>query len=81
MLFAAKPPEPKKQPEPKQELEVIVELEEVAKVRAWRREVLEGEGFGACGDVIADDLGVDLHQAVNLRRAGCSPEMVAQLLL
>lgn len=50
-------------------------------VVAWRRETLERSGYPP---ELADDIAsadVDLHRAVDLLSAGCSPELAAQILL
>jgi hypothetical protein len=49
-------------------------------VVAWRRESLERAGYPAA---LADDIAssdADLHQAIDLLRAGCTPELAAQIL-
>jgi hypothetical protein len=54
---------------------------EQAKVESWRLHVLIGEGFPL---PIAERLamsGADLHTCVDLKRQGCAPATVAEILL
>ena len=62
-------------------LEALVESEHDQVVR-WREHELERVGFDiALARTLARRLDVDLHQAVDLVNNGCSPDLVARILL
>ena len=50
-------------------------------VVAWRRESLERAGYPGelAEEIAASD--ADLHQAIDLLLAGCTPELASQILL
>ena len=52
------------------------------RITRWRAEELERAGFEqAAAALIAARWDVDLHDATDLVRAGCSPELALQILL
>lgn len=52
------------------------------RIERWRMYELERAGFGiALARTLAGRHEVDLHQALNLIDRGCSPELVARILL
>ena len=62
-----------------------LELQETAEaelVRGWRREALLRAGYPyAAAERLAGLPHVDLHQAVDLLRNGCTPETAEQILV
>jgi hypothetical protein len=62
-------------------LEALAPTEHDQVVR-WREHELERAGFElALARTLARRLDVDLHQAVDLLNRGCSPDLVARILL
>lgn len=52
------------------------------RITRWRTEELVRAGFEpAAASLIAARLDVDLHDATDLLRAGCAPELALQILL
>ena len=57
-------------------------VDEAAEVLAWRFDTLCRCGFGLdAAAVIAANVEVDLHRAVDLVERGCPPETAARILL
>jgi hypothetical protein len=57
-------------------------VDEAAEVLAWRFDALCRSGYDLdAAAVIAANVEVDLHDAVDLVRRGCSPELAARILL
>ncbi len=55
---------------------------ELERIERWRAEELERAGFEPSAAVLlATRMDVDLHYAIDLLRAGCSPELALQILL
>ena len=55
---------------------------EIERIEAWRAERLEAAGYdGKSAAELATRHYVDLHQAVDLRRNGCSQELALAILL
>jgi hypothetical protein len=51
-------------------------------IRHWRLEQLQRAGYGRReARVLARQVEVDLHQAINLVSRGCSPELALRILL
>lgn len=56
--------------------------DEAAEVLAWRFDALCRSGFDLdAAAVLAANVEVDLHQAVDLVGRGCSPELATRILL
>ena len=63
------------------DLEVRVESE-IQRIERWRAEELERAGYSARDAMkVAQRHDVDLHAAVDLIRAGCSPDLALAILL
>jgi hypothetical protein len=63
------------------EIEIFEEDEE-QRVRWWRQEALERAGYGVnLAAELARSPHVDVHQAVELLRRGCPPELALKILL
>lgn len=59
----------------------IIETEQ-ERIERWRAEELERAGFeAAAASLLACRGDVDLHYAIDLLQAGCSPELALQILL
>ena len=59
----------------------IIETEQ-ERIERWRAEELERAGFeAAAASLLAGRNDVDLHYAIDLLRAGCSPELALEILL
>ena len=57
-------------------------VDETAEVLAWRFDALCRTGYDLdAAAVIAANVEVDLHDAVDLVRRGCPPELAARILL
>ena len=57
-------------------------VDEAAEVLAWRFDALCRTGFDLdAAAVIAANVEVDLHEAIDLVRRGCPPELAARILL
>lgn len=57
-------------------------IDEAAEVLAWRFDALCRSGYDLdAAAVIAANVEVDLHEAVNLVTRGCPPELAARILL
>jgi hypothetical protein len=57
-------------------------VDEAAEVRAWRFEALCRSGYESEAAVmLAANVEVDLHDAVDLVRRGCPPALAARILL
>ena len=57
-------------------------VDEAAEVRAWRFEALFRCGYDRdAAVVLAANVEVDLHDAVDLVRSGCPPTLAARILL
>ena len=57
-------------------------VDEAAEVAAWRFDALCRSGYGLdAAAVIAANVEVDLHDAVDLVRRGCPPELATRILL
>ncbi len=57
-------------------------VDEAAEVLAWRFDALCRSGYDLdAAAVIAANVEVDLHDAVDLVRRGCSPELAARILI
>lgn len=55
---------------------------EQGRIISWRVERLVAAGYdGAAALTIGMDFTIDLHEAINLVRAGCSPETALRILL
>ena len=55
---------------------------ELERIERWRQEELERAGYDSDGAAaIAVRLDIDLHQAVDLVRGGCPPEVALAILL
>jgi hypothetical protein len=51
-------------------------------VRSWRTEALERGGYpAALARKLAELMYVDVHQATDLLRRGCSPELALKILV
>lgn len=51
-------------------------------VYKWRRRTLREAGYDRrTADLLASQVDVDLHKAVDLIRVGCPPEQAAKILL
>ena len=62
--------------------EVHIVETEAEKVERWRAEALEKVGYDPeSALMLASRPAVDLHQAVELVEAGCSPELALRILL
>ena len=62
--------------------ELIAEHTEQARIEQWRLEELARAGYDVdAAAIIAVRSDIDLHQAVDLLRAGCSPELALAILL
>jgi len=62
--------------------ETPVQLTEQELVEQWRAEALERAGYSAEAAVeIAARVDVDLHQATELLKKGCTTELALQILL
>lgn len=62
-------------------IETYIETE-TERVERWRNEELLRVGFDVeSAALIAADLSVDLHQAIDLIERGCSPGLAASILL
>ena len=60
----------------------IAEDTEQARIERWRLEELVRAGYDRdAAAVIAARSDIDLHQAVDLVRAGCSPELALAILI
>jgi hypothetical protein len=56
-------------------------LARVPGLRAWRRELLRGAGFGpALAERIAAEPGFDVHALIELVERGCPPPLAARIL-
>jgi hypothetical protein len=56
--------------------------DEAAEVLAWRFDALCRTGFDLdAAAMLAANVEVDLHKAVELVRRGCSPQLAARILL
>jgi len=63
------------------ELETLY-LSETSRIEQWRHEELERAGYDPeSAIVLAASHDVDLHEAVNLLRRGCSVDLALQILL
>jgi hypothetical protein len=57
-------------------------IDEAAEVLAWRFDALCRTGFDLdAAAMLAANVEVDLHKAVELVRRGCSPQLAARILL
>ncbi|HET8741994.1 MAG TPA: hypothetical protein VFM41_05180 [Gaiella sp.] len=57
-------------------------IDEAAEVLAWRFDALCRSGFDLdAAAVLAANVEIDLHQAVELVGRGCPPELAARILL
>ena len=57
-------------------------VDEAAEVRAWRFEALDRSGYESdAAVVLAANVEVDLHDAVELVLRGCPPALAARILL
>ena len=57
-------------------------VDAAAEVRAWRFEALYRSGYESdAAVVLAANFEVDLHDAVDLIRRGCTPALAARILL
>jgi hypothetical protein len=57
-------------------------VDEAAEVRAWRFDALCRSGYESDAAVLlAANVDVDLHDAVDLVQRGCPPELAARILL
>jgi hypothetical protein len=55
---------------------------ELDRIETWRREELERAGYDSTSAlVLAVNHDIDLHEAVDLLRLGCSVELALQILL
>jgi hypothetical protein len=62
--------------------EVHIEESEVERVERWRTEALENAGYDPdSASLLASRHDVDLHQAIEMVEAGCSPETALRILL
>ena len=62
--------------------ELIAEHTEQARIEQWRLDELARAGYDLdAAAIIAVRLDIDLHQAVDLVGAGCSPELALAILL
>lgn len=60
----------------------ITEVSELKRIETWRADELERAGFDSeSAELLAVRHDVDLHQAVGLARAGCSPDLALRILL
>ena len=60
----------------------IPEVTELRRIEIWRAEELERAGFDAeSAALLAVRHDIDLHQAVGLASAGCTPDLALQILL
>ena len=58
------------------------EITELRRIETWRAEELERAGFDAeSAALLSVRHDIDLHQAVALARAGCSPDLALRILL
>lgn len=63
------------------ELETLFDSE-IHRIERWRHDELERAGYdGESALVLAASHDVDLHEAVNLLRRGCSVDLALQILL
>ena len=63
------------------ELETLY-VSEINRIEQWRHEELERAGYDPeSAIVLAASHDVDLHEAVNLLRRGCSVDLALQMLL
>jgi hypothetical protein len=63
------------------ELDTLYETE-LHRIERWRHEELERAGYDAeSALVLAASHDIDLHDAVNLLRRGCSVDLALQILL
>jgi hypothetical protein len=61
---------------------VTLKDQEAERVEAWRVGELQRAGYDReAAAELASRVDVDLHLAVDLLRAGCSPELALQILL
>jgi hypothetical protein len=59
-----------------------VDVSELDRIERWRHEELERAGYDAkSSQVLAANHDIDLHEAVDLLRSGCSVELALQILL
>jgi hypothetical protein len=62
--------------------ELIKQETEQERIERWRAEELERAGFEAsAASLLATRADVDLHDAIDLLRNGCEPELALQILL
>ena len=62
--------------------ELTKQVTERERIERWRAEELERVGFEpAAASLLAGRLDVDLHDAMDLVRRGCSPELALEILL
>ena len=55
---------------------------ETERVERWRAEALERAGYGAdAAQELAARPDIDLHRAIELVEAGCTPELALRILL
>jgi hypothetical protein len=58
------------------------EISELRLIEAWRAEELERAGFDAeSATLLSVRHDIDLHKAVDLARAGCTPDLALRILL
>ena len=63
------------------ELETLY-VSEINRIEQWRHEELERAGYDPESSIVlAASHDVDLHEAVNLLRRGCSVDLALQILL
>ena len=62
--------------------ELTTQETEVERIERWRAEELERAGYeAASASLLATRPDVDLHDAIDLLRNGCAPELALQILL
>jgi hypothetical protein len=58
------------------------DVSELDRIETWRREELERAGYDSTSALLlAANHDIDLHEAVDLIRLGCSAELALQILL
>jgi hypothetical protein len=71
----------KSQGMPAARLETL-DLSELDRIERWRREELERAGYDSTSaQVLAANHDIDLHEAVDLLRRGCSVDLALQILV
>jgi hypothetical protein len=62
--------------------ELTKQVTEKERIERWRAEELERAGFEpTAASLLAGRMDVDLHEAIDLVRRGCAPELALEILL